>query len=197
MEEYGQLKWKIIIGKKPRGLWRPPIEIRIWNTETENRLNIVPCLSREFWASLWEEDPENDIFTCRKCGRCEEQFRNILKKLNCPTLFYSHSSHRSANLGNCKFSKLIRELKLFKEHGISTVLYPEWRPGKPDYTDVYEWLRDNICLPVVQEYERRIQEAIESEPTEEIIYTSDDYQVQRIQTEVKEGKKPSRRLRIA
>ena len=196
MEEYGQLKWKIIIGKKPRGLWRPPIEIRIWNTETENRLNIVPCLSREFWASLWKEDSRKDFFRCGSCDKCREQYKELLKKLKCPVLFFDKSSHRSEKLWNCKFSSFLSNIDFFKEHGISTILYPEWRPGKPDYTDVYEWLRSNICIPIVQEYERRIQEAIESEPTEEIVYTSDDYQVQKVQAEV-QNKRPSRRLKIA
>jgi len=149
-------KWSITLGKKPRGLWRPPIIIKFWyEGDDTNSLNIDP----EFLLEIVETN---------------------LK-------FYRQSNHRNTN-----FSILRMNINFYKYN--ESVVYPEWRPGIPDYSDYLEFLK-TICEHVRNEYVRRVEEAWKSEEIlDEFTISSETLAYQKAQEEL--VKKPSRKISI-
>lgn len=179
------LTWKITIGKKPRGMWRPEIIIRFTNNEN-NLYNIRDRWTAPYFrTSAWG--------TVKLCCNVRQE---ILDAPIAPFLFFTESSAHSNKMythdcSSAGFSIGGWELAFFK--GATMTYYPEWRPGIPDYIDYYEFLRDNFCLPAIAEYNRRIEEAMESIETEEIVYSSEMYQTQKLEKEVRQ--RPIRKLR--
>jgi len=140
-------KWSITLGKKPRGLWRPPIIIKFWyEGDDTNSLNINP----EFLLIVETNYPDNDPLNT--------------SVLNPHANFYIFNSHlkfyRQSNHRNTNFSILRMNINFYKYN--ESVVYPEWRPGIPDYSDYLEFLK-TICEHVRNEYVRRVEEAWESE----------------------------------
>lgn len=182
---YPKLNWDITVGKKRRGFWRPEIKISFNSTEPnipnikeKNMYNID--LTYSFPIICWTEDNSSPFHPVGECLQGNEpcsvwgspQIRTKLK------FFSSENNRHNSSYTTCHdrtfcyytFNNPYRNIS-----GIELSLYPEWRPGKPDYTDYAEFLAENICIPYVNEYERRIREALTSEETSEVKISSDSY----------------------
>ncbi|MDD3982788.1 MAG: hypothetical protein PHU54_02415 [Candidatus Omnitrophica bacterium] len=176
---YPKLNWDITVGKKRRGLWRPEITLHFCLSEKTkvNDYNILPTYV--FPTLVWKEG-NSDIHPVDKCfngqnicERWKNQMRSALK-------FYGSENVRDGSEADSCNGKRYRYYRLHSGdvnffHTFDLKVYPEWRPGKPDYTDYVEFLAENICLPYVNEYERRIREALTSEETSEVKISSDSY----------------------
>lgn len=168
-------EWKITIGKKPRGLWRPPLTIRIF-TSKENELNIDPSYMFPPWFYM-----EAHYQRCRVCSlSCNTRKRVKIGMYLIPENFKFFSSGNgrdskySSSCGSIPFFQLPNIEDIFGKD-YSVTLYPEWRPGVPDYSDYVEWLAENVLNPCIEEFERRWQEAETSEETEAVEFSSENY----------------------
>ena len=136
-------KWSITLGKKPRGLWRPPIRLHFWyEGDDTNSLNIDP----EFLLIVETDYPD------ASCGNCD----NAIQQINTSLKFYRQPNHHRTE----RFVPLRMDINFHKNE--SYIIYPEWRPGRPSYSDYLEFLK-TICEHVRNEYVRRVEEAWESE----------------------------------
>lgn len=201
LAEYGDLHWSITVGKKPRGFWRPPLTIKFWHEGIEgdnlNALNIDPNLSvLEFLCQVWGMDDsglENFLY-CHSCSECRKE--KVFQFLKCPVVFWNASDPHTAQTNACNLRKLIDRFNFFCEQ--TTTIFPDWRPGRPDYSDVIDWVRRKVCEPITEEYNKRILEAYQSEPIEEeTTISSETVKMEAIQKEVQEKKRPSRKLKMA
>ncbi|MEM4721742.1 MAG: hypothetical protein QXT73_06770 [Candidatus Methanomethylicaceae archaeon] len=169
-------KWEIRIGKKPRGLWRPEVKFRIWVIEggytTLKELNVPEEYVTEFGDAC-----EGKVY--RSCEECR---RNVYADLG--FAFYSSSSPRQNGLV-CP----PRKLKLAEYYTARL----EWRPGKPDYTDIILKIKEHIIQPAIEWFQKQLTEAEASEPIEDIVISSDC-----INTTTKGGEKalPTRKVKL-
>ena len=196
LAEYGELHWSITVGKKPRGLWRPPLTVKIWNTASENRLNINPRYNpwlHFFSSEFIQNEDEEDAFTkCSWCSVCKRVAERMWKVA--PVKWFAHPQHRHGKAGweECRLM-FNKNWSFFNKR--EAKIYLEWRPGVPDYSDAIDWFRKNVCEPVVEEYHRRLLEAYQSEPIEEeITVSSESVKIEKAKEELK--KKPTRKLRV-
>lgn len=187
-------QWKITIHPKPRGLWRPRIEIAFW-ARGENELNINPSYYLpEVRDANWNRDR-----LLEKCSDCGEANRTSLQA---PFAAYSSSSARDLTPKHKKCCHLNSFLLLYDRNienifqGFTFSFYPEWRPGKADYADIIDWLAEHICKPVIEEFEKRLQEASESEPLDKLIVTSENYEFTKAKKEVEDAQRPIRKLKV-
>lgn len=157
-----KIRWRIEIGRKPRGRWRPPITIEFW-TEGSNELNIDPSFDvRVASRTLKREVLEGAcIHGCKKLNE-------IGKYIPSDFVFFKSENSRDmspADFTCCtKFSyfELLKTKDIFEKIHISK-FYAEWRPGTPpDYTDHIDFLIKIIQEYIVNEFNRRVQEAFES-----------------------------------
>ncbi len=178
------LKWSITVGKKRRGKWRPPITIQIWNEgDCSNPLNI----DRKFTILFPLMRSECVNKGCTRCTKGELINKFKLKPF---PLFLGREEKEDEPLNHCGYktpSYFLTEIDFFETW--AKKVYPEWRPGIPDYTDYVKALMEFICRPAIEEYERRMAEAMDSAETEEYIVTSDQFEVQKQQEEVKIARK--------
>ncbi|MEM4134329.1 MAG: hypothetical protein QXV73_03955 [Candidatus Micrarchaeia archaeon] len=169
--------WKIEVGKKPKGLWRPKLTIQIFSV-TENKLNIDP--SYRFQVFKYEDVSYAECKDCRKVGRDQCPGREKTEYLiPVKFKFYATSNVRYIDYfpkcHNCyRYFQLPRIYNIF-ENNYVVEMFLEWRPGKPDYDDYVSWLIENVLNPCIAEFERRWAEAETSEETEAVEYSSDNY----------------------
>lgn len=190
-------EWKIIIGKKPRGLWRPKIEIKIFAL-MENNLNINPTY--KFPVFRYEDVDYVGCENCKKWGRDDCPPRQKTEYLiPAQFKFYATSNARCQDYypkdHNCyRYFQLPRISNIF-ENSYLVEMFLEWRPGKPNYDDYIEWLAENVLNPCIAEFERRWAEAETSEETEAIEISSDNYLFQKA-TEQQQKTTLTRKVRV-
>lgn len=190
-------KWVIQIGKKRRGLWRPPMTIRIFATSKGNELNIDPSYKFPIWFYS-----EAHYQRCRECSSgCVTHERAKTAGMNL-IIHEKIKFFDSENGRNNKYYRICGDIVYLRLpdiedifEGYSVTLYPEWRPGKPDYSDYVEWLAENVLNPCIAEFERRWAEAMESEETEAVEFTSDHYSFQKA-TETQQKSTLTRKVRV-
>lgn len=178
---YPRMNWDITVGKKRRGLWRPEISIHFCLSEKTkvNAYNICPTYV--FPTIVWKKGnssfhPEDSCSYGEGHAICERWLKQVRSSLT----FYSSENANSPEYSESCNGKRYQYIRLHSGevnffHNMKMEVYPEWRPGKPDYTDYVEFLAENLCIPFVNEYERRIREALISEETSEIKISSDSY----------------------
>lgn len=188
-----EFKYSITVGKKPRGLWRPPITLKIWvEGDLSNPLNIDPYY---VFKSLQ--------YCGAHCNRCS-------KFINAPPLpffFYTTSSARetrpmykcccnwTGRIDNSSIKLVVSPPSIQNVFSSwSWTFYPEWRPGIPDYSDYVQFCIEKWLKPCVEEFERRTKEAMESVETEEYTITSDDLVRKEVEKEL--AQKPTRKLKV-
>ena len=182
MEKMPEAKWKITIHPKPQGFWRPKISVSIYTDTEDNPLNISTSFMPPIIQDLFEK---SDAF--RRCAGCSEC--NSVVPSNITLKMFKYESSHNNEPYICPLRNLV-----YLPGNYAIEFYADWRPGVPDYTDYYEWLRDSWCLPIVTEYNRRIQVAMESVATPDVIYTSEDYE-HNINLKEK-AKRPTRKLSV-
>lgn len=190
-------KWVIQIGKKRRGLWRPPMTIRIFTTLKENELNIDPSYMFPPWFYS-----EAHYQRCRECSSgCVTHERAKTAGMHLiPENFKFFDSENGRNnkyyrkCGGISYFQLPDVEDIFEDY-YSIVLYPEWRPGVPDYSDYVEWLAKNVLNPCIEEFERRWAEAGTSEETVPVEFSSDNYLFQKA-TETQQKSTLSRKVKL-
>jgi len=167
------------VGKKPRGLWRPPITLRVMVDTRENPLNVDP--SYNFTPLVTRASEE--------CQRCEKYQRTLAIKGVIPYQdglpFYKESSTRkkkSRGILRCHCGSAAELVEICPEEiedifsePFSWRFYPEWRPGVPDYSDYIQFCVDTWLEPCVRELERRVKEAQMSPEVDEYSISRDNY----------------------
>lgn len=164
---YGRFKWEIIVSDKPRGLWRPKLKVRLWNTKIDNGLAILTQMRSEDWSRRWGiEVPE--LGCSIACKTCKSNITNILRRLECPGPLIV--SDKKKHYDECKLEicGFINLLKLSFFHQNSYEFRLEWRPGKPDYSDYVDWFETFILVPALETYQARLSEAYQSLPLDQI-----------------------------
>ena len=157
MINYQDLKYEIKISKR-QGNWRPKCQIIFYPVPIES-LNIYPDIN----LVLLEE---------RECG-C--QSFNQRWVMDFPLHLWSKEDRfQSIRPYVCcsKNKALLLSFELNKS--FSQIVYLDWRPGPhPGYSDYLE-LFHQACNMIVDESNKRLQEALASPEIPEVIYTQDN-----------------------
>lgn len=192
------LKWSITIGEKPRGMWRPKITMHIWDDEPENPLNILTIFNctKVYTGGCSRR-------TCGSCTSCPlRNGQNVVPEGFTRTnlkFFTSASGMNPEVIKGCDCNNTSRIYELVENidlRDFTFELYPEWRPGYPDYSDYVEFLRDTYCMPAMEEYNRRLNEALASPSMNAQTISSDSGSFSSI-TEGGTKVQPTRRLKVA
>jgi len=184
-------RWKIIVHPKPRGLWRPMLELSWWIKWTNpNPLNINMSIGSMPFS--WKDEPNwPEVARCENCSKCQKF--NTWKILGCT--YYEKPQHGDSDTDKCRIHKFLNGTNR------QLTVYLPWRPGKPDYNDIVEWWVKNFFEPIEKEIQRRLEEAYQSEPTEEVVLDSESHrqkrEMKKVEKEVVEGSKPTRKIQIA
>lgn len=161
-------RWSITLGKKPRGLWRPPLTLKWWFEweKDENPLNIDTDISKFIKKEIlpllkeeaeWVDERDWECFVCCYKDECE----GCKIAVDCLFPFSVGSSTSEGKYGQppCEFCQFMRgELR-------EATIYLEVREGG-DYSDVTSFFIEKLFLPIQKDVDRRIKEAYTFNPIE-------------------------------
>lgn len=149
-----KLKWDIILHPKPRGLWRPLLEIKI-DVEGENDLNINSYPKK---TEILHLQKDGNFGTDSKC--IEKKNDNDVKQ----ALFNIYQEQYPNDNRDCYCCCIFRAIRLRSIcfNNYRWQCFPEWRPGKADYTDVLEFFQEHVIVPIVEDFNLKTEVALKS-----------------------------------